>query len=104
MAQTFDVNIDPEGTGFQHAVWKHLQQIPFGTTTTYISIAKKLNNPDSVRAVGLANGKNRIAIIIPCHRVIGANDSLVGYAGGLHRKKWLLEHEGNISGNNRSLF
>lgn len=100
----FTVNLKAEGTLFQRKVWGELKKIGFGTITTYNAIAQKLRNPDSVRAVGLANGKNPIAIILPCHRVIGADGKLTGYAGGLWRKQWLLEHEGNISGRNRTLF
>lgn len=100
----FTVNLKAEGTLFQRKVWGELKKIEFGTTTTYNAIAQKLRNPDSVRAVGLANGKNPIAIILPCHRVIGADGKLTGYAGGLWRKQWLLEHEGNVSGRNRTLF
>lgn len=100
----FTVNLKPEGTLFQRKVWAELKKLEYGTTTTYNAIANKLRNPDSVRAVGLANGKNPIAIILPCHRVIGADGKLTGYAGGLWRKQWLLEHEGNVSGRNRTLF
>jgi len=100
----FDVKIKPEGTIFQKKVWSELKKIAYGTTTSYGAIAKKLRNPDSVRAVGLANGKNPIAVILPCHRVIAEDGKLTGYAGGLWRKQWLLEHEGNISGKNPTLF
>lgn len=81
------------GTPFQQSVWKALRSIPAGETTSYGSLAKKLGVPAAMRAVGLANGANPISIVIPCHRVIGANGSLTGYGGGLHRKRWLLEHE-----------
>jgi methylated-DNA-[protein]-cysteine S-methyltransferase len=97
-------NLKPEGTAFQKKVWSELKKISYGTTTSYNSIAKKLKNPDSVRAVGHANGKNPIAIIIPCHRVISEDGKLTGYSGLLWRKQWLLNHEGNISGNNPTLF
>ncbi len=83
---------------FQQAVWKELQKIPFGTTRSYLEQAKSLNNPKSVRAVANANGTNRIAIVIPCHRVIGSDGSLIGYGGGLERKRWLIEHEKKYSG------
>ncbi|MFC7356084.1 methylated-DNA--[protein]-cysteine S-methyltransferase [Jejudonia soesokkakensis] len=89
----FDVKLAPEGTDFQKKVWRQLQQIAFGTTQNYQQIANLLGNPKVIRAAASANGKNPIAIIIPCHRVIGSDGSLTGYAGGLHRKKWLLEHE-----------
>lgn len=100
----FEVKIKPEGTIFQKKVWSELKKINYGDTTSYGVIAKKLKNPDAVRAVGLANGKNPIAIILPCHRVISEDGKLTGYAGGLWRKQWLLEHEGNVSGNKPTLF
>jgi methylated-DNA-[protein]-cysteine S-methyltransferase len=81
------------GTPFQQSVWKALRAIPAGQTTSYGSLAKKLGVPAATRAVGLANGANPVSIVVPCHRVIGANGSLTGYGGGLHRKRWLLEHE-----------
>ena len=90
---SFDLELDPEGSDFEKQVWTELQQIPFGTTTTYGDIAHKLGDSGASRAVGLANASNPIAIIIPCHRVIGADGNLTGYAGGLWRKKWLLAHE-----------
>lgn len=93
--QDFDIPLAPAGTEFQQKVWQALTKIPFGKTTSYSAIANDLSNPLSVRAVGMANGKNPIAIIIPCHRVIGANGSLTGYAGGLWRKEKLLILEGN---------
>lgn len=89
----FELPLRPAGTLFQSAVWQALLQIPYAATASYMDLAKKMGNEKSVRAVGAANGKNPIAIIIPCHRVIGSNNSLVGYAGGLWRKQWLLEHE-----------
>lgn len=92
--KVFDILLDPVGTDFQKSVWKLLCAVPFGKTDSYMSLAKALNNPLSIRAVGAANGKNPIAIIIPCHRIIGSNGSLTGYAGGLWRKEWLLKHEG----------
>jgi len=100
----FDVPLAPSGTAFQKQVWNELLKIGYGNTTSYIAIAKKMNNPGAVRAVGLANGKNPIGVIIPCHRVIGEDGSLTGYAGGLWRKKWLLDLEGNASGNAPTLF
>lgn len=89
----FDLPVRPKGTEFQRQVWAQLQRIPFAETRSYGQIAEALGNPGSVRAVGAANGANPIAIVIPCHRVIGANGSLTGFGGGLERKAWLLEHE-----------
>lgn len=89
----FELPLNPAGTEFQKSVWKELQNIPFGKTISYMDLAKRLGDPKVIRAAGTANGKNPIAIIIPCHRVIGADGSLTGYAGGLKRKQWLLEHE-----------
>lgn len=91
--KAFDLPLLPEGTEFQHAVWNLLQKIPFGKTSSYTELSRRYGDVKAIRAVALANGKNPIAIIIPCHRVIGANGELVGYAGGLWRKKWLLEFE-----------
>ncbi|QTL38153.1 methylated-DNA--[protein]-cysteine S-methyltransferase [Pseudoalteromonas viridis] len=91
---SFDVALDTQGTPFQQSVWQLLCQIPFGETNTYGWMANMLNNPKAVRAVGSANGQNPISIIVPCHRIIGANGKLTGYAGGLVRKSWLLAHEG----------
>lgn len=93
---TFDLTLAPEGTDFQKRVWAELVKIPFGKTVSYQVIANKLGDPKVIRAAASANGRNPIAIIIPCHRVIGADGSLTGYAGGLHRKKWLLEHESPV--------
>ena len=81
------------GTGFQKSVWNELRNIPVGTSISYGTLAKRIERPKAVRAVGLANGSNPIGLIVPCHRVIGADGSLTGYGGGLERKKWLLEHE-----------
>ncbi len=92
--KTFDLPLDPQGTEFQRQVWQALQKIPFGTTLSYKQIAEMINNPRAVRAVGLANGRNPIPIIIPCHRVIAADGQLGGYSAGLWRKEWLLKHEG----------
>jgi methylated-DNA-[protein]-cysteine S-methyltransferase len=90
----FRLELAPRGTPFQHRVWDAIQQIPYGTTTTYGRLAETLGEPRASRAVGLANGRNPIPIVIPCHRVIGADGSLTGYGGGMHRKQWLLAHEG----------
>lgn len=95
----FDIPLSPSGTAFQQQVWQELLKIPYGITITYLQLAKRLGNVKSIRAAASANGKNPLAIIIPCHRVVGAGGQLTGYAGGLHRKKWLLEHEGKFSGN-----
>lgn len=89
----FDLPLNPKGTDFQKTVWKELQNIPFGKTTSYMDLANQLGDPKVIRAAGTANGRNPIAIIIPCHRVIGTDGNLTGYAGGLKRKQWLLEHE-----------
>ncbi|MFD0963176.1 methylated-DNA--[protein]-cysteine S-methyltransferase [Pseudofulvibacter geojedonensis] len=89
----FDLKLNPQGTEFQKKVWNSLLEIPFGTTTSYLKQTRLLGDEKAIRAVASANGKNPIWLIIPCHRVIGANGSLTGYAGGLWRKKWLLEHE-----------
>ena len=88
-----DLPTETNGTSFQRTVWSALRQIPAGNTVTYGMIAAKIGQPKAVRAVGLANGANPIAIVVPCHRVVGANASLTGYGGGLHRKRWLLAHE-----------
>ncbi len=89
----FDLRLNPVGTFFQSSVWNELLQIKYADKTSYLNIAKKIGDEKSVRAVGAANGRNPIAVIIPCHRVVGANNSLTGYAGGLWRKQWLLDHE-----------
>jgi methylated-DNA-[protein]-cysteine S-methyltransferase len=89
----FSLELEPEGTDFEHRVWSEVQRIPFGATDSYGEIARRLGEPDAARAVGLANARNPIAIIIPCHRVIGSDGDLTGYAGGLDRKKWLLDME-----------
>lgn len=93
----FNFPIDQEGTPFQQEVWKVLPTIPYGQTISYIQLAKQLGDEKAVRAVAGANGKNKIAIVVPCHRVIGNNNTLSGYAGGLEKKKWLLQHEHNFS-------
>lgn len=89
----FTFTINPIGTEFQKKVWQELLQIPFGKTCSYLDLSKKLGDVKAIRAVAAANGKNPLWIVIPCHRVIGSDGSLTGYAGGLWRKKWLLEHE-----------
>lgn len=89
----FDIELQPEGSPFQLRVWNALRAIPYGTTTSYGAVARRIGQPTASRAVGLANGKNPIAIIVPCHRVIGADGSLTGYGGGLDRKRFLLALE-----------
>lgn len=89
----FDFKLNPQGTDFQKKVWQELLNIPFGKTISYLELSKKLGDEKAIRAVASANGKNPLWIVIPCHRVIGTDGSLTGYAGGLWRKKWLLEHE-----------
>jgi methylated-DNA-[protein]-cysteine S-methyltransferase len=93
-----DLSLAPSGTDFQLSVWQALLSLGFGQTCAYRDIATQIGNPKAVRAVGLANGKNPIPVIVPCHRVIGANGSLTGFGGGLPAKKWLLEHEGALAG------
>ena len=93
----FSLHLNPSGTDFQRRVWKELGTIPFGKTTSYLSMAQQLGDAKVIRAAASANGKNPIPIIIPCHRVIGSDGSLTGYAGGLHRKKWLLAHESPVT-------
>ncbi len=95
---SFDLPLDAEGTAFERRVWDLLRAIPYGTTTSYGELARRLGEPKEARAVGAANGKNPIPIIVPCHRVIGANGDLTGFGGGLERKRWLLEHEGALLG------
>ncbi len=98
----FHIKLNPEGTSFQKKVWEQLQKIPYEKTVSYQEIANRLGDPKVIRAAASANGKNPITIIIPCHRVIGSDGSLTGYAGGLHRKKWLLAHENPVK--QQSLF
>ncbi|WP_431156984.1 methylated-DNA--[protein]-cysteine S-methyltransferase [Winogradskyella poriferorum] len=98
----FDLTLNPKGTEFQKSVWKELQNIPYGKTISYLELSKKLGDPKAIRAVASANGKNPLWIIIPCHRVIGSDGSLTGYAGGLSRKQWLLNHESEYK--QQSLF
>jgi methylated-DNA-[protein]-cysteine S-methyltransferase len=98
----FSFKLNPKGTEFQQKVWKGLLEIPFGKTMSYLELSKKLGDVKAIRAVASANGKNPLWIVVPCHRVIGTDGSLTGYAGGLWRKKWLLEHE--YPTNQQSLF
>lgn len=89
----FNLKLNAEGTDFQKRVWAALEQIPHGKTTSYLELSKTLGDVKAIRAVANANGKNPLWIIVPCHRIIGSNGSLTGYAGGLHRKQWLINHE-----------
>ncbi|CBL45549.1 Methylated DNA-protein cysteine methyltransferase [gamma proteobacterium HdN1] len=92
----FSVPLAAAGTEFQQSVWRALARIPFGHTCCYRDVAEAIGNPKAVRAVGAANGRNPIPIIVPCHRVIGANQTMVGFSGGLDKKEWLLRHEGAL--------
>lgn len=94
----FSLMLSQSGTDFQRQVWSELCNIPYGKTTSYMQLAKKIGDVKSIRAVGAANGKNNLAIIVPCHRVIGSNGTLVGYAGGMDKKKWLLDFEAQMTG------
>ena len=91
--KSFDLQLNPDGTDFQRKVWDALLNIPYGKTVSYLDLSKQLGDVKAIRAVANANGKNPLWIVVPCHRVIGSDGSLTGYAGGLHRKKWLLDHE-----------
>lgn len=102
--RVFELPINQAGTSFQQEVWSELMTIPFGRTISYIELARKTGDPKATRAVANANGKNNVCIIVPCHRVIGADKSLVGYSGGLWRKKWLLEHELKVAYGVQTLF
>lgn len=96
--RSFDLPLAPAGTEFQRRVWHALRSIPFGSTTTYGEIARRIGQASASRAVGAANGRNPIGIIVPCHRVMGAAGDLVGYGGGMDRKRWLLDHERDALG------
>lgn len=100
----FELPISQEGTPFQQKVWNELMAIPFGKTISYLELSRRLGDPKVIRAAAAANGKNNVAIIVPCHRVIGSNNQLVGYGGGLPRKKWLLQHENKIAHGVQTLF
>ena len=102
--QVFDLPVYQEGTPFQNSVWSELLNIKFGRTISYLDLAKRLGDPKVIRAAATSNGKNNICIIVPCHRVVGTNNSLVGYSGGLPRKKWLLNHENKIVNGVQTLF
>jgi methylated-DNA-[protein]-cysteine S-methyltransferase len=102
--RVFDLPLNQAGTPFQQEVWSELMQIPFAKTISYLELARRTGDTKATRAVANANGKNNICIIVPCHRVIGANKELVGYGGGLWRKKWLLEHEAKVAYGVQTLF
>lgn len=96
--RTFDLPLAPDGTAWQHGVWAQLRAIPYGATRSYGELARALGRPTGSRAVGAANGKNPLGIVVPCHRVIAASGALTGYAGGLPQKQWLLAHEARVAG------
>lgn len=96
--KVFDLPIKQQGTDFQQQVWQQLLQINYGSTITYAQQSNQMNSPLAIRAIAAANGKNNLWVVVPCHRVIGSDGSLTGYAGGLWRKKWLLEHEAKVMG------
>jgi len=100
----FDLPLACKGTGFQESVWTALLDIPYGQTISYLTLSKRIGNVKAIRAVGTANGSNPISIVVPCHRVIGSNGSLVGYGGDLWRKQWLLEHENKFGNGVQQLF
>lgn len=100
----FTFAMQQTGTDFQQSVWQQLLTIPYGATISYLQLAKQINNPKSIRAVGSANGSNHLPIVVPCHRVIGSNGSLTGFGGGIWRKKWLLEHEWKYRYGTQELF
>jgi methylated-DNA-[protein]-cysteine S-methyltransferase len=96
--KVFDLPLKQSGTDFQQLVWQHLLEIAYGSTISYAQLSNKMKNPLAIRAIAAANGKNSLWIVVPCHRVIGSDGSLTGYAGGLWRKQWLLEHEATTQG------
>ena len=100
----FNLRLNQEGTGFQQRVWAELLNIKAGSPISYLTLSKRLGDVKAIRAVGTANGRNNISIIVPCHRVIGSNGTLVGYGGDLWRKKWLLEHENKFTNGVQTLF
>ena len=102
--RVFELPLNQPGTAFQQSVWAELMQIPFGKTVNYLQLARKTGDSKATRAVANANGRNNIAIVVPCHRVIGSSGELVGYAGGIWRKKWLLEHEAKVAYGIQTLF
>jgi methylated-DNA-[protein]-cysteine S-methyltransferase len=102
--RVFELPLHQEGTSFQQKVWNELLNIPYGKTISYLELSRRLGDPKVIRAAGTANGRNNIAIIVPCHRVIGAKGELVGFGGGLPRKKWLLSHENKVAHGVQTLF
>jgi methylated-DNA-[protein]-cysteine S-methyltransferase len=100
----FDFPVSQQGTSFQQKVWGELTGIAFGKTLSYLDLARRLGDPKVIRAAASANGKNKLAIVVPCHRVIGSNQQLVGYAAGIWRKKWLLQHEAKLANGVQTLF
>lgn len=102
--RSFELPVNQQGTPFQQQVWNELTGIPYAKTASYLEIARRTGDTNATRAVANANGRNNVCIIVPCHRVIGANKDLVGYSGGLWRKKWLLEHEAKVAYGVRTLF
>lgn len=103
--QSFDFPLNPSGTAFQQTVWRALLDVPFGTTLSYLALTRRIGDEKAIRAVAAANGRNPLWIVVPCHRIIGSDGSLTGYAGGLWRKQWLLEHEGAFARSSQlSLF
>lgn len=102
--KSFDLPLEQNGTYFQQNVWNELLKIQYGKTISYLELSKRIGNAKAIRAVGTTNGKNQIAIIVPCHRVIGSNGELTGYAGELWRKKWLLDHESKYANGLQTLF
>ena len=102
--RTFAVKLAPVGTAFQHRVWEALLRVPYGTVESYAAVARAIGSPAAVRAVGAANGRNPIPIIVPCHRIVGSNGDLTGYGGGMAKKQWLLGHEGGGQGRTLDLF
>ncbi len=103
--KSFDFPLNPAGTAFQQTVWRALLDVPFGTTLSYLTLSRRIGDEKAIRAVAAANGRNPLWIVVPCHRIIGSDGSLTGYAGGLWRKQWLLEHEGAFARSNQlSLF
>lgn len=102
---SFDFPLNPAGTPFQQTVWRALGSVPYGTTLSYLDLSRRMGDEKAIRAVAAANGRNPLWIVVPCHRIIGADGSLTGYAGGIWRKQWLLEHEGALTPSNQlSLF
>jgi methylated-DNA-[protein]-cysteine S-methyltransferase len=102
--KSFDLPLQQKGSPFQQSVWRQLVKIGYGKTISYLELSKRIGDVKAIRAVGTTNGKNQVAVIVPCHRVIGSDGSLTGYAGELWRKKWLLEHEGKFANGVQTLF